>query len=326
MPKLTTTQSVQHTRDKAAPKPALSCAFSIGPWQVFPQLNRIRLNSTDEERQLEPRLMHLLCFLGANHERVLSREELIVELWPQVVVNENSLTRAISELRKQLRSQDTKRANYIETIPKRGYRLLPGIEHSDAEIINLSASSGARWATLFATPILGNTAVSAACLCLAIITGWFSLQNTEPDLDPIDTSTLLSDELLGNTPNHLGGELQLTSKYSNPDIVTSPNGKQYAFIQYDERGSRIFLGNSGSTAEPISVYYNSQQIFNLAWSPVKNRLLFALKPSIATAAVYSTSGETIELLSLNLNTLEVSRLVEDNRPSDTKPSKDLSLT
>ena len=80
----------------------------MGEWRVLPQLNRIRCSGTNEERQLEPRLIKLLCFLGANEELVLSREELIQELWPRVIVNENSLTRAISELRKQLQSQDSR--------------------------------------------------------------------------------------------------------------------------------------------------------------------------------------------------------------------------
>ena len=77
-----------------AAAPALARPFSLGDWRVLPQLNRLQHLTSGEERQLEPRLIKLLCFLAANEHRVLSREELVQELWPRVIVNENSLTRA----------------------------------------------------------------------------------------------------------------------------------------------------------------------------------------------------------------------------------------
>ncbi len=315
-------------------KPALSCEFTVGEWRVLPQLNRIRLNG--EERQLEPRLVKLLCFLGANEERVLSREELVQELWPRVVVNENSLTRAISELRKQLQCQDSRVPNYIETIPKRGYRLLPSIELSDEEGFTSPLINGSRSTALFAMPTLKvGVAASAACLCL-LFAGWVSLGGAnlnDRGFDRVSSPVLLSDELLDNKPNYLGGELQLSVIDRNSSIVgsmaapvVSLDEKQYAFIQYDTSGSTIFLGGLGTAIEPAPVYYSSQHLFNLAWSPVGNNLLFAVKPSIRTAAVFSTAGETAELVTLSLNTLETSRLVEDINSADSNSPNGLNLT
>lgn len=340
MPTLIAEQTIQTEQNRAMQelntKPALSCEFSVGEWRVLPQLNRIRLNGADEERQLEPRLVKLLCFLGANEERVLSREELVQELWPRVVVNENSLTRAISELRKQLQSQDSRFPNYIETIPKRGYRLLPGIELQEADVTNSSPFDGSHWTTLFTMPTLrvGATA-SAACLCL-LIAGWVSLEGSgliDRGFDRVSSPNLLSDELLDNEPDYLGGELQLStidSRSSAVEYIATPvvslDEKQYAFIQYDTSGSTIFLGGLGTAMEPVPVYYSSQYVFNLAWSPVGNNLLFALKPSMTTAAMYSTVSETAELLTLNLNTLETSRLLEDIHPADSNSSNGRNLT
>ena len=337
MPTLIAEQTEQN-RESQQPdtKPALSREFSVGEWRVLPQLNRIRLNGADEERQLEPRLIKLLCFLGANEERVLSREELVQELWPRVVVNENSLTRAISELRKQLQSQDPRAPNYIETIPKRGYRLLPSIELREAKVIASSLLDDSRWTALLAMPTLrvGATA-SATCLCL-LIAGWFSLEGANlinRGFDRVSSPVLLSDELLDNKPDYLGGELQLStidSSSSAVEYIATPvvslDEKQYAFIQYDTSGSTIFLGGLGTAIEPVPVYYSSQHVFNLAWSPVGNNLLFAMEPSMTTAAMYSTVGETAELVTLNLNTLETSRLVEDINPADSKSPNSLNLT
>lgn len=317
-------------------KSALSREFSVGEWRVLPQLNRIRRSCTDEERQLEPRLIKLLCFLAANEERVLSREQLVQELWPRVVVNENSLTRAISELRKQLQSPDSLISNYIETIPKRGYRLLPQIQLKEAEVSAPSPLNDSSWTTLFAMPTLRyGTAASAACLCL-LIAGWVTLDSASVkyrESDSVSPPILLSDELLDNKPDYLGGELQLSTIDSGSNVVesiatpvVSLDEKQYAFIQYDTAGSTIFLGGFGTAIEPVPVYYSNQHVFNLAWSPVGNNLLFAMKPSMSTAAMYSTIGETAELLTLNLNTLEASRLVEDMNPAEANSPNGLNLT
>jgi hypothetical protein len=51
-----------------------------------------------------------------------------------------------------------------------------------------------------------------------------------------------------------------------------------------------------------------------------------MKPSVTTAAMYSTVSETAELITLNLNTLETSRLLEDIHPVEPKPSNGRNLT
>ena len=328
-------QSAKAQAQELSKRAEISYNFFVGDWEVFPQLNRIRLNSTGEERQLEPRLVKLLCYLASNGERVLSREELVQELWPRVLVNENSLTRAISELRKQLHNQNSRISDYIETIPKRGYRFLHPIELQEAEVTTTSLLDNSRWTALFTVPNLRVGAAAAACLCL-LIAGWVTLEggnSIDRGLDRVRSPLLLSDELLENKPDHQGGELQLSTADSNSSAVeyiatpiVSLDEKQYAFIQYDTSVSTIFLGCLGTAIEPVPVYYSSQHVFNLAWSPLGNNLLFAMKPSMAAAAVYPTVSETAELITLNLNTLETSRLLKDIHPADSNPSSGRILT
>ena len=106
------------------PEKPLQHAFTLGSWRVNPELNQLtQINNPCVQRTMEPRLMHLLCFLAANPTRVLTRDQLSCELWPRVIVNENSLTRAVSELRKKLALPDRAGTAYLQTIPKRGYRL-----------------------------------------------------------------------------------------------------------------------------------------------------------------------------------------------------------
>jgi DNA-binding winged helix-turn-helix (wHTH) protein len=88
--------------------------------------------------------MQLLCLLADANGKVLTRDTLMAALWPRVIVNENSLTRAISELRKAFvqtadfvmpsaggcqasgdlsDASNLSKTRLIETVPKRGYRL-----------------------------------------------------------------------------------------------------------------------------------------------------------------------------------------------------------
>ncbi len=119
-----TRSSYQEKQSGVALNPALESNFVIGDWSVEPQLNRLSCRTDPYcERRLEPRLMRLLCYLAANPGRVVSRDQLSNELWPRVIVNDNSLTRAVSALRKQLQDVEIGNRQYLVTIPKKGYRL-----------------------------------------------------------------------------------------------------------------------------------------------------------------------------------------------------------
>ncbi len=312
-------------------KPALPNPFTLGDWYVVPELNRLKAKNGSEERQLEPRLVKLLCFLAANEDRVLSREELVLELWPRVIVNENSLTRAVSELRKQLQTSNSGIVNYIETIPKRGYRLIPRVESAPSGVAATGDRNIPRTKSFFAVPPLKwGATLSAACLCLIVAT-WISFDGM-PGFENDSEAVFLTDEMLAGERDFLGGELQLSTMGSEPVVeaiatpVVSVDEKQYAFIQYGTSGSTIFLGGLGTAIEPVPVYHSNQYIFNLTWSPVGNNLLFAMQPSMATAAMYAPMHETADLLMLNLNTLETSRLIEEMNPADSKSTNGLNLT
>jgi DNA-binding winged helix-turn-helix (wHTH) protein len=102
-------------------KPA-SNSFTLGEWRVQPQLNRLS-RPTGETVQLEPKMMDVLVCLAQTPGRVVSRDELIDAVWPEVFISESVLTRAIAGLRKAL-GDDARRPRFIETISKRGYRLI----------------------------------------------------------------------------------------------------------------------------------------------------------------------------------------------------------
>ena len=70
---------------------------------------------------LAPRVFETLVILLENRGHILEKDELIKRLWPDTFVEESNLAQNICQLRKALEIGACGR-EYIETIPKRGYR------------------------------------------------------------------------------------------------------------------------------------------------------------------------------------------------------------
>lgn len=135
------------------------------------------LTGSGGQQRLEPKVMDLLSFLAARHGRAVAREEITAALWPGLVVGEDSLARTVSKLRRAL-DDDAKAPRYIETIAKRGYRLLAVVQPIDSggDVGQGSARSGGtqrastrrRWSAL------------AIAATVGISLAWISLSGTRP--------------------------------------------------------------------------------------------------------------------------------------------------
>lgn len=95
--------------------------FSLASVHIFPARNLIRSERGDFP--LEPRIMEVLVELSLHAREVLTRTYLVNELWKIEFGGDESLTRAISQLRKTFKAAGLE-GDFIQTIPKRGYRLV----------------------------------------------------------------------------------------------------------------------------------------------------------------------------------------------------------
>jgi DNA-binding winged helix-turn-helix (wHTH) protein/Tol biopolymer transport system component len=95
--------------------------FRLGDWLVQPSLGRITGNG--HTIQVRAKVMDLLVFLAQHHGEVISKDALLDGVWGTAALSESALTRTITELRQAL-EDDAERPHVIETIPKRGYRLV----------------------------------------------------------------------------------------------------------------------------------------------------------------------------------------------------------
>ena len=113
--------------EKAVPKPEglgnrlpLKHFFEFGLYRIDVALSRLERGA--DVITLPPKAFDVLLLLARNHHRVMSKPELMETLWPDTFVEEANLTQHVYTLRKALGEQPGG-APYIETVPRRGYRL-----------------------------------------------------------------------------------------------------------------------------------------------------------------------------------------------------------
>jgi TolB-like protein/DNA-binding winged helix-turn-helix (wHTH) protein/Flp pilus assembly protein TadD len=107
--------------------------FRLGDWLVRPGLNQ--LSREDTVVHLRPKVMNVLVHLAEHGSGVVSKEELIDAVWAKEFLADSALSRAVFELREGL-GDDAQQPRYIETIPKRGYRLLaPVVREEDTPVL-----------------------------------------------------------------------------------------------------------------------------------------------------------------------------------------------
>ena len=157
-------------------------AFQIGPWRVDPGLNRI--TSPEGVIELEPQVMDLLTLLAKASGEVRSKEEIAAALWPNASVNDDALSRTVWKLRQAL-GDDARSPRYVQTVPRRGYRLIE-------TVMPVTAPQGAGPLPVSTPLMLGAAALVALLLIAASFwTGRGPTGETGPQSQD-ETSALLS--------------------------------------------------------------------------------------------------------------------------------------
>src|SRR5258708_29768980 len=99
--------------------------YEFGPYHI--DIVERRLLRGDEPIPLTPKAYDTLLALVENAGHGLKKDDLMQRVWPDTFVEESSLVRNISVLRKVLEDED---GRYIETLPKHGYRFVAPVKES----------------------------------------------------------------------------------------------------------------------------------------------------------------------------------------------------
>jgi len=215
--------------------------FWVGEWLVEPDLNRI--SKVEESRSIEPRVMELLVFLAERPAQVLPKREILRAVWQQTYINDDVLLRAISELRKAF-GDDVRNPQFIETVPRRGYRLIapvgastPSATRPSIAVLSFADLSAERDQEYFCDGIaeeIINSLARVTGLQVASRTSAFAFKGRSEDIRAIGRKLGVSAVLEGSV-RKAGNQLRISAQ-----LIDVADGYHLWSESYDRKLEDIF--------------------------------------------------------------------------------------
>ncbi|HEX6177415.1 MAG TPA: winged helix-turn-helix domain-containing protein, partial [Thermoanaerobaculia bacterium] len=98
--------------------------FAFGPFTLDPAGAELRRGG--EPIALRPKCFDLLVYFVQHPGRVISKDELMREIWGDVIVDEGTINRTVTALRASL-GDESDDPRYIQTVPRRGYKFIAAV-------------------------------------------------------------------------------------------------------------------------------------------------------------------------------------------------------
>ncbi|MCW9000316.1 MAG: winged helix-turn-helix domain-containing protein [Kangiellaceae bacterium] len=132
----------------------------------------------NEPIQLEPRQAEVLAYFCRNPEKLISRDELVENVWQGQAVTDNAVNRIIAKLRKSL-GDTAKQSDFIVTLPRKGYRFVVPVSTIESPLIetNTEQEDGSEAIINYKLMLI----VFAVLLAITAISTLYSLQPNKVD-------------------------------------------------------------------------------------------------------------------------------------------------
>ena len=140
----------------------LNGGFNLGEWEILPLQGLMRL--AQEEISLSPKNIEVLLALARRDGNLITRNELIDEVWQGKAYSDEPIQQQISLLRGYF--HDKRPYEYIDTLHGRGYRLLKPVELHQrpgvpgGEPVREDSKSLRRWKAVAAAVAIGFVAIA----------------------------------------------------------------------------------------------------------------------------------------------------------------------
>ena len=254
----------------------LNKGFNLGDWEVLPAKGVLRRG--DEEIHPEPKVLEVLLALARRNKNLVTKDELIDEVWDGKAFSDEPILRCISLLRGHF--DDKKPFTVIETLPRRGYRLLKLVElHHEEAVASVESESGVRlWKTVAAVVALGFIAIAA-----------YMWLGTSVEPEPRSLAILQIENLSGDSENQYvvdGIKNTLAQRLSEIPNFTIKNAR----LNYDDELSVI--------AKRLNVEHLLTGHVQLQGNTLKISYLITLGATGATRGGGDVSGRLDNLFTL----------------------------
>jgi Tol biopolymer transport system component/DNA-binding winged helix-turn-helix (wHTH) protein len=221
---------------------AVRSAYQFGPFRL--DVAEQQLLKDGRVLPLTPKVFDVLRVLVQNSGRLVEKERLLAEVWPGSFVEEGALSRSVSILRKTLGDNGSR--EYIETVPKRGYRFVAPVTRLSVDGREAAVSSHrSRWVAGVVAAVL----IAAAAAALVRRGAGETPATTRP------------------APVHR--QLTFTGIERSPTI--SPDGRRIAYVSLDKPDKRLVVQELAG-GSPLTIF-SAPEINYLRWSPDGDELI-----------------------------------------------------
>jgi len=224
--------------------------FLLGKWLVC--ISEGTISCSGEKRRLEPKALSVLMVLAEAGGVLVSREELLDAVWYNQVVGDDVINSNIAALRKAL-GDDRKTDRFIQTVPKKGYKLVKDIQWLEAE--DEGSVSGATTQTIKSLSSAFNWRLYLPLALILLIVVSVIVKQPQGEVIPAGDDfsiAVLPFDVFGADPD-LGYFADGLAEEMLHQLVTNPNLKVMArSASFKYRGSEKSLS---TIAEELKVKY-----------------------------------------------------------------------
>jgi DNA-binding winged helix-turn-helix (wHTH) protein/Tol biopolymer transport system component len=243
----------------------------------------------DTAAALPSRAFDALVYLIEHRDRLVAKNELIDAIWSDVVVTDDSLTHAISVVRRAL-ADERAHPKYVATVPRRGYRFIGAVRTHEAERGVATATSEPAAAQVAAqvapasSPARGPVrlarvaAVAAAFAVLVALIAVFAPPTPSPDVDA--RSVWLSQPSPPEASIASGG-------------VLSADGRYLAFVARDDIAGKDALWLRSLQSSALERLPETDDAAKPFWSPDSRRIGFFANGKLMTVDIASRAVVTV---------------------------------
>jgi TolB-like protein/DNA-binding winged helix-turn-helix (wHTH) protein/Tfp pilus assembly protein PilF len=224
--------------------------FRVGDWTANPDTHH--LHRGDTEVRLEPKVMALLVCLAQRAGEPVTREEIERQVWGRAVVGYDALTSSIIKLRKAL-GDDSRHPRFIETVSKKGYRLIAPVGAAAPAAEPPASLAPARRAPARRRLLATGAALSILALVAGVLVYSYRVNNRAlPGVGDKPSIVVLPFGSLGNDPAQA-----YLSEGITADITTaiSKLSGLYVVASASARNIRPAPGDVKQVAEALGVRY-----------------------------------------------------------------------
>lgn len=234
----------------------------FGAWSL--NIKRQIISDGIVEKELEPLLFKILSYLILNKNTIITRQNLIDDVWCQSYVDDNAINRAISELRKILKSPN-QAALVVKTHYRKGYSfdlevefIESGYQSQNSNPVNeLDSKEAAKpVAKKYIVWVLALLIILLASIVVSLLK-WTAIKNEVKIIDKNYQEEILS-----------------MKDGSHSYLVLSPNEKNLAFIVSKDEGAYQLINKELDTGKEKMLYKPGFDLAPVGWSYDNNKIIY----------------------------------------------------